>query len=105
VPLLRSFIAVFARFCYKHFAPTGAATSQGRSLAEPPLPRRMLPPLLIAFTNSRGGDAFPPYGVGDGLLIAGWGVAEAGAQLPKPVAACCRAAVPTLLRIARPIAA
>jgi hypothetical protein len=46
------------------------------------------------------------YGVGDGLLVAGCGVAvEDGAQLPKHVAACCRAAVPTLLRMARPIAA
>jgi hypothetical protein len=50
---------------------------------------------------------FSSYGVGDGLLIAaGCGVAvEEGAQRPKPVAACCRAAVPTLLRMARPIAA
>ena len=47
------------------------------------------------------------YGVGDGLLTAGCGVAvEEGAQLPKPVADCCRAAVvPTLLRMASPIAA
>jgi hypothetical protein len=47
------------------------------------------------------------YGVGDGLLAAGCGVVvEEGAQLPKPVADCCRAAVvPTLLRIASPIAA
>jgi len=49
---------------------------------------------------------FPTYGVADGLLIAGCGVAvEEGAQLPKPVTACCRAAVPTLLKMARPIAA
>ena len=48
----------------------------------------------------------PTYGVGDGLLIAGCGVAvEEGAQLPKPVAACWRAAVPALLRMASPIAA
>ena len=48
----------------------------------------------------------PIYGVADGLLTAGCGVAvEEGAQLPKPVAACCRAAVPTLLRMASPIAA
>src|SRR4029453_5198799 len=47
------------------------------------------------------------YGVGDGLLIAGCGgvAVEDGAQLPKPVPACCRAAVPTPLRMARPIAA
>ncbi len=47
------------------------------------------------------------YGVGDGLLAAGCGVAvEEGAQLPKPVADCCRAAVvPTLLRMASPITA
>ena len=51
--------------------------------------------------------ASPTYGVGDGLLAAGCGVAvEEGAQLPKPVADCCRAAVvPTLLRMASPIAA
>jgi hypothetical protein len=50
--------------------------------------------------------SFLIYGVGDGLLVAGRGVAVGGgAQLPKPVAACCRAAVPTLLRMARPIAA
>jgi len=45
------------------------------------------------------------YGVGEGLLAAGWGVAlEEGTRLLRPVAACCRA-VPTLLRMASPIAA
>ena len=48
---------------------------------------------------------FPTYGVGDGLLIAGCGVAVEEGPQPKPVAACCRAAVPTPLRMARPIAA
>jgi hypothetical protein len=43
--------------------------------------------------------------VGDGLLVAGCGVeVDEGAQLPKPVALCCRAAVPTLLRMASPMA-
>ena len=46
------------------------------------------------------------YGVGDGLVIAGCGVGvDEGIQPPKPVATCCRAAVLTPLRIARPIAA
>ena len=47
------------------------------------------------------------YGVGDGLLIAGCGLAveEGAAQLPKPGAACCCADVPTLLKMAMPIAA
>ena len=45
------------------------------------------------------------YGVGDGLLTAGWGVAlDDGTRLPRPVPACCRA-VPTLLRMASPSAA
>jgi hypothetical protein len=49
---------------------------------------------------------FANYGVGDGLLVAGCGVeVDEGAQLPKSVAPCCRAAVPTLLRMASPIAA
>jgi hypothetical protein len=47
----------------------------------------------------------PTYGVGEGLLTAGWGVAlDEGTRLRRPVAACCRA-VPTLLRMASPIAA
>ena len=47
----------------------------------------------------------PTYGVGEGLFTAGGGVAlDEGTRLPRPVAARCRA-VPTLLRIATPIAA
>ena len=63
---------------------------------------RWRPTPLRLFAN---GMPLPPYGVGEGLPMVGCGVAvEEGIQVPSPVRACCRAAVPRLLRTAKPIA-
>ena len=56
--------------------------------------------------NANGTPAGTAYGVGEGLVVVGCGVAlDEGAKLPKPVTPCCRAAVPRPLRTASPMAA